>query len=139
MKEWYSSCSKGDAMKRKSGLISEAAGYGELLQVRRSELLAEMGADVPRLSELGRLAEDDQAPAEHDQFISLEVRRLGYQTLKQIDAALDRLATGDYGVCAHCGEAINPRRLTAIPWAAYCIQCQQEVGSNGEKVDEKAA
>jgi DnaK suppressor protein len=49
--------------------------------------------------------------------------------LKQIDAALDRLATGDFGVCAACGEDVSPKRLAAIPWAYCCIGCQARIGS----------
>ncbi len=126
-------------MKRQSGLRLETPGYRELLLAKKAELLAEMGSEIPRLSELGRLPEDDQAPAEHDQFISLEMRRIGFRTLRDIDAALDRLATGDYGVCANCGEAINPRRLAAIPWAAYCVPCQEEASRHVEEADERAA
>ena len=46
--------------------------------------------------------------------------------VRDIRAALARLESGDYGVCAHCEEAISPRRLAAVPWAALCIHCQEE-------------
>jgi len=126
-------------MKRDSGPIFELAHYRELLLAKRSELLAEMGAKIPRLSDSGRLAEDDQAQALHDQFISLEVQQRCYRTLKEIDAALDRLATGDYGVCLNCGESINRRRLAAIPWAAHCIRCQETMSQHVEELDGRAA
>ena len=126
-------------MKRKSGPISQAAQYRELLLAKQSELLAEIRSEFARPGEQGRLAEDDQAPALLEEFISLEIQRRVCWVLKEIDAALDRLATGDYGVCADCGEAITPRRLAAIPWAAYCIRCQEHIGQDVEKLDEKAA
>ena len=44
--------------------------------------------------------------------------------LRQIEAARARLRDGTYGVCAQCEEEISPKRLNAIPWAAYCISCQ---------------
>ncbi len=125
-------------MKRDSGPIPELAQLRELLLTKRSELLTQMGAKVPRLSESGRLAEDDQAQALHDQFVSVEVQQRCYRTLKEIDAALDRLDAGDYGVCLSCGEPINPRRLLAIPWAAYCIRCQ-ETKVDVEELDGRAA
>jgi RNA polymerase-binding transcription factor DksA len=40
-----------------------------------------------------------------------------------VDAALDRLATGDYGRCTTCGDPIAPERLTARPEATQCIRC----------------
>ena len=126
-------------MKRRSGLISQAAHYRQLLLREKSELLAEIGAEFLPPGERGRIAEDDRAPVAHDEFISLEIQRRGCWTLRQIDAALDRLATGDFGVCADCGEPISPRRLDAIPWAAYCIQCQEHRGHSVENLDERAA
>jgi DnaK suppressor protein len=126
-------------MKRQSGLIRQRVQYRELLLAKRAELLAEIRSELARPGEQGRLAEDDQAPALLEEFISLELQQRVYRTLNEIDAALDRLATGDYGVCADCGEAITPRRLAAIPWAAYCIRCQEHIGQDVEKLDEKAA
>ena len=41
----------------------------------------------------------------------------------RIEAALKRIAEGRYGVCSRCGEPIAPARLTAVPWAATCVDC----------------
>src|SRR5579862_8292852 len=46
--------------------------------------------------------------------------------LRQVRAALERLADGTYGQCLRCQEPINPRRLAALPWAQFCLQCQEE-------------
>ena len=43
--------------------------------------------------------------------------------LAEIDAALVRLGTGDYGICRSCGRPIDPARLDARPTAALCIEC----------------
>lgn len=43
--------------------------------------------------------------------------------LKQVRAALKRIETGEYGVCAKCGEDISPARLDALPYATLCIRC----------------
>jgi RNA polymerase-binding transcription factor len=126
-------------MKRDSGRIPELAKFRELLLAKRSELLVQMGSKIPRLSESGALAEDDQAQALHDQFVSLEVQQRCYRTLKDINAALDRLDAGDYGVCLNCGEPINPRRLLAIPWAAHCIRCEETQVHDVEELDGRAA
>jgi DnaK suppressor protein len=45
--------------------------------------------------------------------------------LKLIDAALLRIQDGTFGECLHCGQDIGERRLTAVPWARYCITCQE--------------
>jgi DnaK suppressor protein len=44
--------------------------------------------------------------------------------LQQIQAARGRLDDGSYGQCLDCGEAIDPRRLAALPTTAYCPSCQ---------------
>jgi DnaK suppressor protein len=45
--------------------------------------------------------------------------------LRDIGRALERLDAGDYGICENCGEAINPERLEALPYATRCIACAQ--------------
>lgn len=46
--------------------------------------------------------------------------------LRQVEGALDRLDQGEYGTCDHCREAIGPQRLKAVPWARYCVKCQEK-------------
>ena len=50
--------------------------------------------------------------------------------LRHVRAALLRCADGSYGVCMHCEEDISPKRLHAVPWAAFCIQCQETADRN---------
>lgn len=50
--------------------------------------------------------------------------------LEQIDDALDRIESSDYGYCEECGEPIAKKRLLVVPFARYCVQCQQEVERN---------
>lgn len=45
------------------------------------------------------------------------------QELRRIDAALHRLADGDYGFCLACGEEIPPKRLEIDPAASHCVAC----------------
>ena len=45
--------------------------------------------------------------------------------LAQIGAALERIEDGEFGVCLECEEPISPKRLAAVPWAAYCLSCQE--------------
>jgi len=48
------------------------------------------------------------------------------RTLRQIDAALARLHTGGYGVCASCSVPIPLARLRALPFATHCVPCQEQ-------------
>lgn len=45
--------------------------------------------------------------------------------LLQVEDALNRIEAGTYGRCTNCGNAINPLRLDAVPWARFCIDCQE--------------
>jgi DnaK suppressor protein len=66
----------------------------------------------------------------HDQFVALRRHRMGRRKLKLIDAALERLDRGEFGICEECGEAIPLKRLEAIPWAACCVPCQERLGDD---------
>lgn len=46
---------------------------------------------------------------------------------RRIEAALERLDAGKYGVCERCGRPINPRRLEALPYVTLCVDCQEIV------------
>ena len=59
-------------------------------------------------------------------------------------AALRRIDEGTFGVCLHCEEDITPKRLAAVPWTAFCIQCQEiadrnQAGDGSESFDEMLA
>jgi RNA polymerase-binding transcription factor len=104
-------------------------GWRELLLAERAELLVELGAKPAPLMEAAGKGEDDQAAALHEQFVTLSLKSMDYRKLKEIDAAMNRLETGEYGVCVACGKAISVKRLAAIPWASYCIGCQENTSS----------
>jgi len=45
--------------------------------------------------------------------------------LRLIDAALTRMSDGSFGLCVACGDQISGRRLEALPWTQFCLQCQE--------------
>src|SRR6266852_8697252 len=57
----------------------------------------------------------------------LAIRNLDRESnlLRNVRSALARIADGSYGVCLHCEDDISPKRLNAVPWATYCIKCQE--------------
>jgi DnaK suppressor protein len=54
--------------------------------------------------------------------------------LRLIRRALARIEHESYGVCLHCEGDIPLKRLKAVPWAAFCIQCQERADRN--EIDE---
>jgi DnaK suppressor protein len=57
----------------------------------------------------------------------LAIRNLDREAnlLRNVRAALYRVNDGSYGICMHCEEDIKTKRLDAVPWAAFCIRCQE--------------
>jgi DnaK suppressor protein len=43
-----------------------------------------------------------------------------------IAEALDRMKDGTFGVCVHCGNEVQSKRLEAVPWARHCFECQEK-------------
>ena len=99
--------------------------YRLRLQQKREEVLSGLGVKFDTLARMGRVAEDDQAQISHEEFVSLHLNRLDYGQLRLIDEALDRLSSGDYGICLGCEEPIPAKRLAALPWARFCVPCQE--------------
>ena len=60
--------------------------------------------------------------------------------LQLVRAALERIRSKDFGLCQSCGEAIDRKRLDAVPWARYCRSCQeaeeQNAISQGEEPEQ---
>jgi DnaK suppressor protein len=57
-----------------------------------------------------------------------------YSQLRDARAALRRIQEGSFGTCQDCDEDIHPKRLAAVPWATFCIHCQQAVDRNLEEM-----
>ncbi len=107
--------------------------YRRMLLERRREVLSSLGGKFDTRAALGRVAEDDQAQISHDEFVSLHLNSLDYTQLRLVQEALDRLDSGDYGVCLSCEQPIPPKRLRAISWARYCLTCQDTVGAEMDR------
>ena len=53
-----------------------------------------------------------------------------FNQLRDVRAALHRIEEGSFGICQKCDEEIHAKRLAAVPWAPYCIRCQQALDGN---------
>lgn len=114
--------------------------YRQPLLEKRQEMLSGLGVKFDTLARMGRVAEDDQAQLSHEEFVSLHLNSLDYGQLRLVEEAVDRLESGDYGICLGCEERIPAKRLAALPWARYCISCQENAGSqiDGERHETRS-
>ena len=121
---------------KKPKTTSENTGpeaYRSMLLERRQKVLAGLGVKFDTIARMGRIAEEDQAQISHDEFVSLHLNGLDYVQLRLIEEALDRIGSGDYGICLECEEPIPAKRLRVLPWARYCVACQEKIGSGQER------
>lgn len=70
--------------------------------------------------------EVDQANADIEQSMRMQLKNRETFTLQKINAALRRIEDGSYGECESCGESIELRRLQARPTTTLCIACKEE-------------
>jgi DnaK suppressor protein len=103
--------------------------YKKKLQTKREELLR----NIARTEEEGRAADEDTTVDLADKAANSYTKEFLFgmtatdrALLNLIDQALNRIKDGTYGLCANCEEEIQQKRLDAVPWAGYCIACQEK-------------
>ncbi len=115
---------KAELNKFRQILEAKQAELSDILR-KRDEIAIEKSPDA--IDEVTRAAERE-----------LAIRNLDResQLLRNIRAALRRIDDGTFGVCAHCEEDISPKRLAAVPWAHFCIKCQEAADRHEREASE---
>ncbi len=80
----------------------------------------------------------DIAALASTQQLGMLVERAELGELQQIDDAISRIASGSYGICKECGEAIRKDRLKALPYATLCLKCKEIEEEEYEVVEQEA-
>ena len=100
--------------------------YKNLLLKKRNELLASVRREPEALSANVQIPDVDEFAAKSVmQDVAAVTLDLRSRMLKEIDRSLRQLDEGTYGLCEGCGEEISGNRLQALPWARYCLTCQE--------------
>ena len=69
----------------------------------------------------------DQANTAYNREFFFELGNGDRRLLRDVVSALQKLDDGGFGACERCGEAISEKRLEALPFARYCIDCQRAI------------
>lgn len=69
----------------------------------------------------------DQGTDDFDRTISLEVTGREYETIRQIERALEKIEEDTYGVCDITGKEIPLKRLEAVPYATMVVEAQEKL------------
>jgi DnaK suppressor protein len=108
----------------------EKERYKKKLLKRKNEILdvlSEVYSETKDAENTG-IAMDmaDKAESSYTKEFLLSLSDTERKQLQLIDAALSRIEKEDYGICQMCNVKIGKKRLDAVPWAPYCIDCQQK-------------
>jgi DnaK suppressor protein len=107
----------------------------EQFKKRLEDRQQELRRAVNRTAQDGREADIDASAADiADRAASSYTKEFLFhqsnndrQTLQMVDGALARIREGVFGQCISCGEDINAKRLEAVPWTRFCLECQEKM------------
>lgn len=112
---------------------SELERFEQILKLRLEQTMS----SLRRLHDETRSIDPDSPSDSADQCVlSLSREALFHQSgerrvmARRIEAALERIRENTFGICIGCGENINSRRLEALPWTQYCLDCQEDLERN---------
>jgi DnaK suppressor protein len=98
--------------------------FRRLLEAKHNDLLS---ASSDRDEIMIESAADEMDRLQQQLSREIAIHSLDHKSrlLKNVQAALGRIEDEAYGLCLRCEEQISERRLRAIPWAPYCVGCQE--------------
>ncbi|QQS39606.1 MAG: TraR/DksA family transcriptional regulator [Acidobacteriota bacterium] len=98
----------------------------------KQKLIEERDTILSKLSTNDLSVDDSETPdpvdlavRNYSKNVMLAVSENESKQLTLINEALERIEDDEYGLCQNCESEINPKRLNAVPWARYCLDCQQ--------------
>jgi RNA polymerase-binding protein DksA len=122
--------------KKKRFSKKELEHYRDMLLTERGRILRELGRITEAINESAE--EQEAAKQSYSNHLAdintdyMEKEKNYYyadqegQYLKAIDAALERIGRGEYGLCVECGDLISEKRLEAVPSAELCVNCKDK-------------
>ncbi len=105
-----------------------------LLQMR-DEVLAESERAYAASQSLGKDGVPDigdMSSNSYNQEVLMNLSETQRSRVRDIEAALERMNKGVYGLCVRCEEEIPSRRMDVRPFSRYCVDCKTEVEQFGE-------
>jgi len=116
--------SKGDILNKR-----EKERYKKELLEKKKEINHHLSEFYTESKEVETgIAQDvvDRAESSYTKEFLLSLSNKERKQLSLINEALKRIEKGTYGICQRCTQEIGKKRLDAIPWTPYCINCQEK-------------
>ncbi len=102
------------------------------LEEIKDKLITEKESLLRKLSNKNLSIDDSEMPdpvdlavTNYSKNVMLSVSENESRQLMLINGALERIEDDEYGFCQNCEEEIIAKRLNAVPWARYCLACQE--------------
>ncbi|MEI6613957.1 MAG: TraR/DksA C4-type zinc finger protein [Chrysiogenales bacterium] len=102
------------------------------LESLRDEILKVIDWRETASSGGGAMDEIDQANELIEKEMGFLMSSNMINNLKEVEEALDRIDKNEYGKCQHCGTEIASKRLEVLPFAKFCVPCQEKMESTTE-------
>ncbi len=122
-----------ELQRQENSIIEDAKTIETRLIERRQQLWQEIRDDIDQkgIKNHRQLMQDirdqgDTAIAELQESINYRYVQQKADEIEQINASLEKLKNGEYGICEDCGEPIAPARLRVLPYATRCRECQEK-------------
>jgi DnaK suppressor protein len=99
------------------------------LQAKKDEIIALYRNDLRSGQESNDSPTEDivdRANNAYSRELNFSISDTERARLLEVEDALARLEAGTFGRCAHCGQPVTAQRLQAVPWAKYCVNCQEQ-------------
>jgi DnaK suppressor protein len=125
----------------RSSVKSKYETYRKILEKKAAEVQSSMSAQKAAqvlAREEHPHDEGDLSQQSHEEWIFLNRNTLDIKLLREVQDALRRIDQGTYGVCYECEEPISSKRLDAVPWAKFCVSCQERIAANAAAGHEEA-
>src|SRR5579875_1789022 len=100
--------------------------FRRLLETKQRELLAGSSDRAEILIE-NAAEEFDRLQQQLNREVAIRNLDRESKLLKEVQAAMARVEDETFGICLRCEEDIPEKRLKALPWAAYCVSCQETI------------
>ena len=108
------------------------------------EIRIEIVGDVEKSQNNGKNDEaehmpdiSDDAARAYDRKLQGDLEEQEWNKLKQVEAALEKVENGEYGICDQCEKKIPEARLKIIPYTEFCTQCLSEIEKKSSLDDQE--
>jgi DnaK suppressor protein len=94
---------------------------------RRKTLLSGIRKVMPETLDRRKGDDIDLAESAYEQEMAYMMKSRDAEELKVLNEAIEKIESGEYGVCEDCGKMVGEKRLEAMPFVKFCVECQSKM------------